>query len=74
MQLYTCPGCSCQYTTPVPAEEICTDLKCKYCGAAVQGVEQRTRICAACGRCGICSSEHTVMVRGPVMITKAIIR
>lgn len=70
MELFSCPGCACQFTTPVAAETPCGDLKCKHCGADIQTVESRSRVCATCGICGICGSAHTVMLRSPgLMIT-----
>lgn len=60
---HKCPGCNVRYHAPVPAEAACADLQCKHCGFEQEGVERRSRVCAGCGICAICSSGHTVMVR-----------
>lgn len=64
---FPCPGCSVTLTLPPPPEKPCTDLDCKHCGAKTDGIERRSRVCLRCGRCAICGSSHTVMVRGPVL-------
>jgi hypothetical protein len=68
MELFSCPGCACQFTMPVATEAPCSDLKCKRCGADIQTVESRSRVCSTCGICGICGSAHTVVLRGPELI------